>query len=80
MFRQDPAGLGTAWNANGKSLTGHAGVGTAASRGELFKYRRASMSSRSPIGHETALLDLLAGRLTMSFANILTQPLARRAN
>ena len=56
----------------GKLSYAHAGVGTSQNHGaELFKYRAQLDISAVPYRGSTALMpDLLAGRVTMSFANI----------
>jgi tripartite-type tricarboxylate transporter receptor subunit TctC len=64
----------------GKLSYGHAGVGTSQHLGaELFKYMAHVDISAVPYRGTTALMpDLLAGRITMSFANISNViPLAR---
>ena len=64
----------------GKLSYGHAGVGTSQHLGaELFKYRAQVDIASVPYRGSTALMpDLLAGRVTMSFANIVNVlPLAR---
>lgn len=64
----------------GKLSYGHAGVGTSQHLGaELFKYMAHLDIASVPYRGTTALMpDLLAGRLTMSFANIVNVlPLAR---
>jgi tripartite-type tricarboxylate transporter receptor subunit TctC len=64
----------------GKLSYAHAGVGTSQHLGaELFKYRAHLDIAAVPYRGTTALLpDLLAGRVTMSFANIVNVlPLAR---
>ncbi len=64
----------------GKLSYGHAGVGTSQHLGaELFKYMAKVDIASVPYRGTTALMpDLLAGRLTMSFANIVNVlPLAR---
>jgi tripartite-type tricarboxylate transporter receptor subunit TctC len=66
--------------APGKLSYGHAGVGTSQHLGaELFKYRAQVDIAAVPYRGTTALMpDLLAGRITMSFANIVNVvPLAR---
>jgi tripartite-type tricarboxylate transporter receptor subunit TctC len=65
----------------GKLSYGHAGVGTSQHlAGELFKHMARIDISAVPYRGTTALLpDLLAGRITMSFANISNVvPLARQ--
>ena len=64
----------------GKLSYGHAGVGTSQHLGaELFKYMAKLDIASVPYRGTTALMpDLLAGRLTMSFANVVNVlPLAR---
>ena len=64
----------------GKLSYAHAGVGTSQHLGaELFKYRAHLDIAAVPYRGSTALMpDLLAGRVTMSFANIVNVlPLAR---
>ena len=64
----------------GKLSYGHAGVGTSQHLGaELFKYMARVDIASVPYRGTTALMpDLLAGRITMSFANIVNVlPLAR---
>ena len=64
----------------GKLSYGHAGVGTSQHlAGELFKYMAHVDIAPVPYRGTTALMpDLLAGRITMSFANIVNVvPLAR---
>ena len=64
----------------GKLSYGHAGVGTSQHLGaELFKYMAHVDIASVPYRGTTALMpDLLAGRITMSFANIVNVlPLAR---
>src|SRR5438445_13062877 len=64
----------------GKLSYAHAGVGTSQHLGaELFKYRAQLDIAPVPYRGSTALMpDLLAGRITMSFANIVNAlPLAR---
>jgi tripartite-type tricarboxylate transporter receptor subunit TctC len=64
----------------GKLSYAHAGVGTSQHLGaELFKYRAQLDIAAVPYRGSTALMpDLLAGRVTMSFANIVNVlPLAR---
>lgn len=64
----------------GKLSYGHAGVGTSQHLGaELFKYMAKVDIAPVPYRGTTALMpDLLAGRITMSFANIVNvMPLAR---
>lgn len=64
----------------GKLSYGHAGVGTSQHLGaELFKYMAKVDIASVPYRGTTALMpDLLAGRLTMSFANVVNVlPLAR---
>ena len=64
----------------GKLSYGHAGVGTSQHLGaELFKYMARLDIASVPYRGTTALMpDLLAGRLTMSFANVVNVlPLAR---
>ena len=64
----------------GKLSYGHAGVGTSQHLGaELFKYMAHVDIAAVPYRGTTALMpDLLAGRITMSFANIVNVlPLAR---
>src|SRR5712672_577589 len=64
----------------GKLSYGHAGVGTSQHLGaELFKYRAHLDIAPVPYRGTTALMpDLLANRITMSFANIVNVlPLAR---
>lgn len=64
----------------GKLSYAHAGVGTSQHLGaELFKYRAGLDIAAVPYRGSTALMpDLLAGRVTMSFANIVNVlPLAR---
>jgi tripartite-type tricarboxylate transporter receptor subunit TctC len=64
----------------GKLTYGHAGVGTSQHlAAELFKYMaRVDIQPIAYRGTTAVLPDLLAGRLTMSFANILNAlPLAR---
>ena len=64
----------------GKLSYAHAGVGTSQHLGaELFKYRAKLDIASVPYRGSTALMpDLLAGRVTMSFANIVNVlPLAR---
>src|SRR6266849_7297054 len=64
----------------GKLTYGHAGVGTSQHLGaELFKYMaRIDVQPVAYRGTTAVLPDLIAGRLTMSFANILNAlPLAR---
>jgi tripartite-type tricarboxylate transporter receptor subunit TctC len=79
-FRSVPEIVAAAKASPGKLSYGHAGVGTSQHlAAELFKYMAHVDIAPVPYRGTTALMpDLLAGRITMSFANIVNVlPLAR---